>query len=71
MQTLTNRQFQVQPYLTYITFDMLRIALTKLSLSAHRLKIETGRWRSKTNPINDRKCKVFVGTKSKTSFILF
>ena len=48
--------FQLQPYLNNINIDKFRIALSRLRLSAHRLEIETGRWRSPKIPIHDRKC---------------
>ena len=36
--------FRQQPYLTCITLEKFRISLSRLRMSSHRLKVETGRW---------------------------
>ena len=35
--------FRLQPYLTWTTLERFRISLSRLKMSSHRSKVETGR----------------------------
>ena len=49
--------FNCKTYLDTIEISKLRIALTRLRSSSHRLKIETGRWhKPNTIPLSEGKC---------------
>ena len=47
------------PYLDAVNISKLRISLSQLRMSSHRLCIETGRWhRSNQTPVSERICHV-------------
>ena len=49
--------FCFQPYLDLINVRKFRISFTRLRVSAHRLRIETGRWaRPYSTPLQERTC---------------
>ena len=49
------KQFMYEPYLDYIKDSDVRVFLTKLRISSHKLEIEAGRY--KNIPATDRLCK--------------
>jgi len=50
--------FKFQPYLNVVNISKLRIALTRLRVSAHILEVEAGRWHKPEKiPFQNRKCK--------------
>ena len=54
--TLFN-SFGDSKYLETIKIRKFRVALTRLRVSSHRLKIESGRWHKPNSiPLNERKC---------------
>ena len=48
--------FCYEPYLDSISSAQLRNAITRIRLSSHRYKIETGRWGKNKIPREARKC---------------
>ena len=48
--------FCYEPYLDNIHNSSIRNAFTRLRLSSHRYKIETGRWGKNKIPRDERKC---------------
>ena len=63
--------FEFNFYLDLITVRKLRVALSKLRTSSHRLEIEMGRWtRPVRTPIEDRKCNHCHTLKDEYHFIL-
>ena len=52
--------FSYEDYLTYINGKKLRLMLTKLRLSNHALKIETGRYGRNRLDRQERLCFLFV-----------
>ena len=49
--------FEYKKYLDVLTVTKIRLALTRLRLSSHRLCVETGRWQKPCKiPYEDRKC---------------
>ena len=51
------RKFQYEQYLSWVTMNKHRIALTKFKVSCHKLAIETGRYHKPSSfPINERLC---------------
>ena len=50
--------FMFPPYLSLINIEKVRVSLSRVRVSAHRLEIETGRWNKPANvPLNERKCR--------------
>ena len=51
------RKFQYKQYLSWVTMNKHRTALTKFRVSCHKLAIETGRYHKPSSlPINERLC---------------
>ena len=51
-------EFRFQPYLNLINIEKVRVALSRLRVSAHRLEFETGRWHKPVAvPFNERTCR--------------
>ena len=49
--------FEHQLYLEALSVKKIRVAMTKLRVSSHRLEIEVGRWtRPNRTPVDERKC---------------
>jgi hypothetical protein len=64
-------RFKFQPYLDIIKNTRLRIALSRLRVSAHRLEIETGRWHKPLKiPYTDRKCLICKTLEDEFHFLL-
>ena len=64
-------KFEHQLYLETINVTKLRITLSKLRLSSHRLEIEVGRWaRPNRTPLDQRKCRVCDKVEDEFHFLL-
>ena len=50
--------FNFQPYLNLNNIENNRVALSRFTVSAHRLEVETGRWHKPVAvPFNESKCR--------------
>jgi len=51
--------------------EKFRMSLSRLRMSSHRLKVETGRWQKPTAiPFNERKCTVCLKLEDEFHFLL-
>ena len=63
--------FTFQVYLNIVSVKNIRVSLTKLRVSSHRLCIETGRWNKPVStPVNERKCLICKELEDEFHFIL-
>ena len=63
--------FKFQPYLDIIKSTKLRISLSRLRVSAHRLEIEKGRWHKPQKILySDRKCQICNTLEDEFHFLL-
>ena len=63
--------FSFKPYLDNIIVEKFRKSLTRLRLSSHRLKIETGRWHNPISiPVDQRKCEYCNKLEDEYHFLL-
>ena len=62
--------FMFPPYLSLINIEKVRVSLSRVRVSAHRLEIETGRWNKPANvPLNERKCRTCITYLEKNAYI--
>ena len=63
--------FEHQLYLETLNVKKMRMAMTKLRVSSHRLEIEVGRWaRPNRTPINERKCRYRDNLEGEFQFLI-
>ena len=63
--------FRLQPYLTCMMLEKFRISLSRLRMSSHRSKVETGRWQKPTAiSFNERKCTLCLKLEDEFHFLL-
>ena len=63
--------FRLQPYLISCNIKKFRFSLSRLRVSAHRLKIESGRWaRPNPIPVEQRKCNICEVLEDEYHFVL-
>ena len=60
---------KLQPYLTCITLEKFRISLSRLRMSSHRLKVETGKWQKPT-VFNERQFTLCLKLEDESHFLL-